>query len=365
MAHVDNDFEEKKVNIDIYNKIERLAKNNPNFKQMSISFYKLSIPYFRDFANALKFNHILTYLTITNIFNFCDKMVYSLSDALKINTTLKHLELSSNNLGSQCGIIIADALHENHTLTELYLRRNSLGDIGGAAIAQLLKNNNTILSLDISNNKLGVICGLALAEALKINNGLSKLQIYNNKIGSLAGIAIAEALKVNNRTLTDLTFSISNCDNCDKPLYGDDDVILAVADDSGGAAIRTAFFEMLKHNQVIIKMILYFPKPPPPVNYVYNSDDDSDHYYSDEEELFNNLLKKNSTRVWSSLGHSSFSPIFHTNIFCILLSANRFLPNLPEEIWRQYILPYFRYDDYDIKIKKQTHSIFGSGDWGI
>ncbi|KAF0408299.1 RNI-like protein [Gigaspora margarita] len=109
-----------------------------------------------------------------------------------------------NQLGSECGKIIAETLCINTTLTSLNIERNQLGSESGKVIAEALCKNNTLTSLNIGFNKLGSECGKTFAEALCINTTLTHLNIEFNLLGSESGKAITEALYVNT-TLTSLS----------------------------------------------------------------------------------------------------------------------------------------------------------------
>jgi hypothetical protein len=58
-----------------------------------------------------------------------------------------------------------------------------LGPEGGAAIAEALKVNSTLKFLDLQENQIGS-GAKAIAEALKVNTSLQKLILDSNKIPS-------------------------------------------------------------------------------------------------------------------------------------------------------------------------------------
>ncbi|RIB27000.1 hypothetical protein C2G38_113657 [Gigaspora rosea] len=75
--------------------------------------------------------------------------------ALRKNTMLTSLDLSSNELGSFGGKLLSEALCKNTTLTSLILKENNLGSKGGKALSEVLCKNTTLTSLDLYSNELG------------------------------------------------------------------------------------------------------------------------------------------------------------------------------------------------------------------
>jgi len=74
---------------------------------------------------------------------------------------------------------------------------NEIGVEGGKAVAEMMKVNTTVRTLDIGGNKIGDEGGKAMAEMLKLNTTLHTLYITYNNIGVEGGKAIAEMLNVN------------------------------------------------------------------------------------------------------------------------------------------------------------------------
>ena len=89
-----------------------------------------------------------------------------ISEALKVNSTLKKLNLDINYLNDEGASIIAQALKENKALKEL-----SLGNITKWFISQKL----TI----IENDEIGAQGSFEISEALKVNTTLESLNLGN------------------------------------------------------------------------------------------------------------------------------------------------------------------------------------------
>jgi hypothetical protein len=69
---------------------------------------------------------------------------------------LKILRLGHNGIGGEDGINeLKEALSENDTLEELYLDQNNLENLGAGDLAHFLVINSTLRVLDLSKNNIG------------------------------------------------------------------------------------------------------------------------------------------------------------------------------------------------------------------
>jgi len=69
--------------------------------------------------------------------NIDKKGAFALAEALKINSTLKELNLWNNNIDTEGGIALADALKSNSSLLNLNLKNNKLDDTGKEAFKNI------------------------------------------------------------------------------------------------------------------------------------------------------------------------------------------------------------------------------------
>ena len=107
---------------------------------------------------------------------------------------LKHLDLSSNALCGGFANAIAVGLRDSGIET-LNLSRNALGtDAAGAAIAHGLGSNDSVVSLDLSSNSLGAEPGLVLANAVWVHPTLRTLIVSRNPMGLVAARALLRAV---------------------------------------------------------------------------------------------------------------------------------------------------------------------------
>ena len=128
-----------------------------------------------------------------------DKRTQSLELGGSVNFQAKSLMLSAN---------LADALRENTKLTALNLSSCNLGDSALTKIAESIKHNSTLYELDLSDNKKSGRPGLiALGNALATNTGLITLNLIGHRIQSEVCVAFQEAFK-QNMTLCKLVWKI-------------------------------------------------------------------------------------------------------------------------------------------------------------
>ena len=155
------------------------------------------------------------------------------------NTTVTNLNLSGNEVDSECAGKICEGLCNNNTLTRLYLNGNKLDsecadkicemlcinntlrylnfsgklDSEGAdKICEGLCNNSTLTHLDLSGNKLDSKCADKICEMLSNNNTLILLGLSRNKLDSEGADKICEGL-CNNNTLMHLDLSDNKLDS--------------------------------------------------------------------------------------------------------------------------------------------------------
>lgn len=127
-----------------------------------------------DLVKALKYNHSIEKLCLEGN-QLGPKFLESLSETLKVNKTLRYIDLEGNPLtngNNEAGIdCLFGALKSNDTLMHLNLNNTGLTDTSGRAILNTLKTNKKIIMLDIEKNpfiKLSTV--RMIQEQLKENN---------------------------------------------------------------------------------------------------------------------------------------------------------------------------------------------------
>ncbi|KAJ3340322.1 hypothetical protein HDU93_007163 [Gonapodya sp. JEL0774] len=144
-----------------------------------------------------------------------DTGLLSLSEALKVNSTLQHIELGGdygNRIEDDGIAALADALKQNKTLNFLLLGFNVITDEGIEAISNSMKVNESIKGLHLMGTKMTSVGAKTVAEFLKVNKVLESLSLGGTDMNSDGAVEIAEALQVNS-TLQELALDHSNLGN--------------------------------------------------------------------------------------------------------------------------------------------------------
>uniref|UniRef100_A0A9J8BK55 NACHT, LRR and PYD domains-containing protein 12-like n=1 Tax=Cyprinus carpio carpio TaxID=630221 RepID=A0A9J8BK55_CYPCA len=160
-------------------------------------------------ATALQLNSPLKELDLSNN-DLRDSGGKLLFDALKSQCQLEILRLSDCNLTDQCCESVATALQLNSPLKELDLSNNDLRDSGGKLLFDALKSQCQLEILRLSICNFTDQCCESLASALQSSNSrLKELDLSNNDLKDSGVKLIADALKSPNCKLEKL--SLSGC----------------------------------------------------------------------------------------------------------------------------------------------------------
>ena len=104
------------------------------------------------FSKALKSRGTqMTHLHLSNL-SISSSHVISLAEALRVNATLKLLDLSCNKIDCSGARTLAQALKKNQSLICLKLRDNKISDAGAENFVEVLQCNKTLMILDLSDN---------------------------------------------------------------------------------------------------------------------------------------------------------------------------------------------------------------------
>ena len=132
-----------------------------------------------------------------------DEMGKYLLSYLKRNTTLRSLYLEGNLLGSKSAMELGAALKVNKTLKTIDLESNQLvgGDsndtVGMYEFIDFLTYNKTLLSLNIANNQLDEKIGEMFKEKLLTNDTLICLDFSRNDFTMLHSQEMQDHMKKN------------------------------------------------------------------------------------------------------------------------------------------------------------------------
>jgi hypothetical protein len=117
-----------------------------------------------------------------------------LSNIIKGNSSITHVDLSGLEIGDQGAKCIAHAIKSNSTLQEIYLGKNMIGAEGAKCIAEVIKRNSKLWEIYLGRNSFrdeGVKC---IADAIENNSALQKIYLDSCAIGDEGEKFMAEAI---------------------------------------------------------------------------------------------------------------------------------------------------------------------------
>ena len=138
-----------------------MIAENTGLRELGISC-KLTVEDIENLSLALRENNTLQEIDLSNV---TGKGAIALVDALKINTSIRSVDLSYNKIGDEGAIALADALKINKSIRSLNLsQHNHITDVGARALLDALKINTSIVTLDLSYNKINKMKSLLKAD---------------------------------------------------------------------------------------------------------------------------------------------------------------------------------------------------------
>uniref|UniRef100_A0A670KBM6 Tropomodulin 2 n=1 Tax=Podarcis muralis TaxID=64176 RepID=A0A670KBM6_PODMU len=167
-------FEEPPNPTNVEASLQRIKANDPTLLEVNLNNIKnIPIPTLKDFAKALETNtHVTKFSLAATRSN--DPVAIAFADTLKVNKTLKSLNLESNFITGTGILALVEALKGNETLTEIKIdnQRQQLGTAVEMEIAQMLEENSQILKFGYQFTKQGP--RTRVAAAITKNNDLGK-----------------------------------------------------------------------------------------------------------------------------------------------------------------------------------------------
>ena len=92
-----------------------------------------------------------------------------IADALKVNTTLRKIDLNYNYIANKGAECISESLIVNKSLTELSLDSNDISDQGAKRLSQALEQNKTIIMLKLNEHFVSSAILREISEKLEGN----------------------------------------------------------------------------------------------------------------------------------------------------------------------------------------------------
>ena len=100
------------------------------------------------------------------------------------NNTLRVLDINSNEISFKgCEAISKYLKGENCTLESLHLANNKCADYGAKAIAQALAVNRSLIHLDMTYNNIEDLGLTLFAQSLSQNSTLMSFKVFGNHFG--------------------------------------------------------------------------------------------------------------------------------------------------------------------------------------
>ncbi|XP_033023514.1 LOW QUALITY PROTEIN: tropomodulin-2-like [Lacerta agilis] len=165
-------FEEPPNPTNVEASLQRIKANDPTLLEVNLNNIKnIPIPTLKDFAKALETNtHVTKFSLAATRSN--DPVAIAFADTLKVNKTLKSLNIESNFITGTGILALVEALKGNETLTEIKIdnQRQQLGTAVEMEIAQMLEENSQILKFGYQFTKQGP--RTRVASAITKNNDL-------------------------------------------------------------------------------------------------------------------------------------------------------------------------------------------------
>lgn len=140
-------FDEPPNPTNVEESLKRIKDNDPRLTEVNLNNIKnIPIPTLKEFARALERNtHVKIFSIAATRSN--DPVAVAFADMLKVNQSLKSLNIESNFVTGTGILALIEALKENETLREIKIdnQRQQLGTEVEMKIAQLLEENSSIL----------------------------------------------------------------------------------------------------------------------------------------------------------------------------------------------------------------------------
>jgi len=287
----------------------RALRLNTSLKELNLTWSKIGADGATALGVALQHNTALTSLMLFGN-NIGVEGATALGAALQKNSTLMVLDLGGNNIGDEGATALGEALQRNTSaLTALDFRKNNIGDVGAAALGMALQCNTTLTYVNLSMNNIGVEGACALGESLQINTTLLELYLFGNLIRIEGATAVGKALEYNT-TLR----------------------VLYLGNNRIGIGGATALWKLLQHNTTLTTLDMAHSH-----HAILHMDDYG--IGAETRLIISNKIAENNvlfrSQYWLPHLHNSFPQQCHQIIMATLL-CNRSMgnfPALPDHVW--------------------------------
>ncbi|XP_013382113.1 leucine-rich repeat-containing protein 74B [Lingula anatina] len=185
--------------------ISDMMRKNNTLTHLDLSYNDLTENDAMFIAFGMEGNFRISHLNLSHN-DFEEGGAQYIGKALMENRSIETLNLSWNHIRRKGAVIIARALQSNKNLTHVDLSWNGFGYEGALALGQALKRNKYMKELDITNNRINWAGAQFLANGIKKNETLETLRIGLNPISTTGALDILEAVAKDkcNITLLDM-----------------------------------------------------------------------------------------------------------------------------------------------------------------
>lgn len=153
------------------NYLARLVRLTKSLRKLTLNQSLQDIASLMAISEALKINKSLTELRLGEME---EGQYRCLFEALTVNETLKHLELTGCNINGGNAESLAEALEKNKGLRELELSCCHIDDGSAEALARGLGENSTLQTINLKRNPVTVRGVTAFCRMLRTNKTLKK-----------------------------------------------------------------------------------------------------------------------------------------------------------------------------------------------
>jgi len=180
---------------------------SPSLLSVDMRVNKISCRGAEHLGMALRTNSTLTSLSISSNDFGADAAAW-IASALEVNHVLQTLALDYNMIGDEGAEKMASALAKNTVLATLLMRSNEIRAPGAASLASALEVNRTITALDVSTNDIGDNGAEAFLVALRTNHVITRLDMFGCEMGPRTAAAVRAALQDNEQRAAGLTTAV-------------------------------------------------------------------------------------------------------------------------------------------------------------
>ncbi|KAG8455012.1 hypothetical protein GDO86_001288 [Hymenochirus boettgeri] len=164
--------DEEPNSTDVEETLERIKNNDADLEDVNLNNIRnIPIVILKAYAEAMKSNTHVKKLSIVGT-RSNDPVAYALADMLKVNSTLKSLNMESNFISGTGILSVIESLQYNTSLVELKIDNQSqpLGNKVEMEIANMLEKNSTLLKFGYHFTQQGP--RLRASNAMMNNNDL-------------------------------------------------------------------------------------------------------------------------------------------------------------------------------------------------